>query len=140
VLGIFGREDVFAAARWGTPDGQDFVNAAFDVFTSYDGAGGRFGDTSISATTSDNANTSVYASVDASSADRMVVVAINKTSKTLVAEVAVNHGTTLSQGKTYRMTASAGSLAAGPGYAPTSRNTFKIEMPATSVTTLVLSK
>jgi hypothetical protein len=140
VLGIFGREDVFAAARWGTPDGQDFVNAAFDAFTNYDGAGGAFGDTSISATTSDNENTSVYASLDGGNNDRLVVVAINKASKSLVAEIAISHGATLSRGKVYQMTAGARSLAAGPSYQPTSNNTFKIELPATSVTTLVLTK
>jgi len=140
VLGIFGREDVFAAARWGTPDGQDFVNAAFDAFTNYDGSGGKFGDTSISATTSDSANTSVYASVDAGSDDRLVVVVINKGSSSSIAEVAINHGTTLSQGQSYQMTAVAGALVAGPSYTPTAHNTFKIELPATSVTTLVLTK
>ena len=140
VLGIFGREDVFAAARWGSPDGMGFVNAAFDAFTNYDGAGSRFGDTSISAATSDSANTSVYASVDAASDGRMVVVAINKTNGPLIAEIAISHGVALTQGKTYQMTAGVGSLAAGPSYTPTSSNTFKITMPATSVTTLVLTK
>ena len=57
-----------------------------------------------------------------------------------IAEVAINHGTTLSQGQSYQMTAVAGALVAGPSYTPTAHNTFKIELPATSVTTLVLTK
>ena len=48
------------------------------MFRNYDGANGSFGDTSIRATNSDAVNASVYASVDAGNADRMVMVAINK--------------------------------------------------------------
>jgi hypothetical protein len=140
VLGIFGREDVFAAARWGTPDGQDFVNAAFDAFTNYDGSGGSFGDTSVSAATANSVDTSVYASVDASSDGRMVVVAINKTDTSKIAEIAINHSATLAQGKTYQMTSASGALVSGSTLTPTSRNTFKLQMPATSVTTVVLTK
>jgi len=139
VLGIFGREDVFAATRWGDPQGMDFVNAAFDAYTNYDGADGRFGDTSISATTSDVAGTSIYASLNDGQNDRMILVAINKTDHSRIAAISINHGTTLSQGRSYRMTAGAGALAAGPTYMATGQNTFKIDLPATSVTTLVLA-
>ena len=48
------------------------------MFRNFDGANGSFGDTSIRATTSDLANATVYASVDAGNADRMVLVCINK--------------------------------------------------------------
>ena len=87
VLGILGREDVFAAALWDMPGGARFIDAAFLAFTDYDGRGARFGDTSVSATTSNLASSSVYASVDEGRAARVVVVALNKTPGPLAAEL-----------------------------------------------------
>jgi hypothetical protein len=45
VLGIYGREGVFAAALWhlGRTDDR-FIHAAFAMFRNYDGADGAFGD------------------------------------------------------------------------------------------------
>ena len=51
------------------------------MYLNYDGAGGQFGDTSIDADTSNIANSAVYASVDSTDPNRMVVVAINRTGK-----------------------------------------------------------
>ena len=45
VLGIFGREQVFAAALWDLGGGSRFIDAAFAAYCNYDGALGRFGDT-----------------------------------------------------------------------------------------------
>ncbi len=79
VLGIFGREGLYAATLWRLESSNDFIYGGFDAFRNYNGANGSFGDTSIRATNSDPVNTSVYASVDGGNAARMVVVAINKT-------------------------------------------------------------
>ena len=68
VLGVFGREGVFAATLWELSGDERFIYAAFQMFRNYDGAGGAFGDTSISATTSDVPRSSIYASVDATAA------------------------------------------------------------------------
>ena len=56
---------------------------------NYDGAGSKFGDTSVDATTTNNANSSVYASVDANNPNRMTVVAINRTNQPLNAAIAI---------------------------------------------------
>ena len=81
VLGIFGREGVFAACWWDENKGDRFINAAFDLFLNYDGNNSRFGDTSIHARTDDVEATSVYASVDSRDRSRMTVVLINKTDR-----------------------------------------------------------
>ena len=65
MLGIFGREGLFAATLWRLSGNNDFIYGGFDMFRNFDGANGSFGDTSIRATTSDVANATVYASVDA---------------------------------------------------------------------------
>ena len=106
VLGIFGREGVFAASLWELDSGSSFVNAAFNMYLNYDGAGGQFGDTSIDADTSNIANSAVYASVDSSDPNRMVVVAINRTANALTTGIAVTHDRVFDHAEVYRLTGS----------------------------------
>jgi hypothetical protein len=79
VLGIFGREGVFAANEWPLAGDESYIEAAFEMYRNFDGANGRFGDTSVRANTDDIAGTSVYASLDSADATRMVLVVLNKT-------------------------------------------------------------
>jgi hypothetical protein len=139
VLGIFGREGVFAATLWGNPPAQEpAIQGAFDAFRNFDGAGGAFGDTSILATTSDAVNTSVYGSVDAGAADRVVLVAINKASGPAQAGVSIRHGAALSRAAVYRITA-VGSPTRRPDLAFSGPNRFNDTLPPFSVTTYVLT-
>jgi hypothetical protein len=140
VLGIFGREELFAATRWELTGQNAYSDAAFAAFCNYDGAGGRFGDTSVSATTTNVNDTSVYASVDAGQDERVVVVAINKATAATTAEVALQHPVELTRGQAFQLTGSSPALARGPELRPSSRNTFRLELPASSVTTLVLTR
>ena len=104
MLGIFGREGLYAATLWRLESSNDFIYGGFDAFRNYNGANGSFGDTSIRATNSDPVNTSVYASVDAGNAARMVVVAINKTGGVQTAGIAVTHTTQFHTAQVYALT------------------------------------
>jgi hypothetical protein len=138
VLGIFGREGVFAATLWELSGDERFHYAAFQMYRNYDGAGGAFGNTSISATTSDVARSSIYASVDAMHPERVVLVAINKHSAALTAGIAVTHTRRFPRAEVYRLTSASAApvRAADATLAP--NGTFQISLPAMSVTTLVL--
>jgi O-glycosyl hydrolase len=137
VLGILGREDVFAANAWATDADQTFLHAGFLAFVDYDGQGGRFGDTSVSATTSNYEATSVYASVDGNGDDRVVVVAINKSTGPTNADIALAHPRALTSGRTFQVTSASATLTAGPTLAAASPNSFRIQLPARSVSTIV---
>jgi len=139
VLGIFGREGLYAATLWPLESNNSFIYGGFEIFRNYDGANGSFGDTSIRATNSDAVNTSVYASVDAGNATRMVVVAINKTGGVLTAGIAVTHTTQFHTAQVFALT-SANSVPQRvlPDINITQPNAFQYSMPANSVTTLVL--
>ena len=140
VLGIFGREDLFAATLWDLSGGMRYVDGAFALYCNYDGAGGRFGDTSIGAATSNHETTSVYASVDEGRDDRMVLVAVNKSTGPTSAEVLVTHPVDFARGQAWQIGAASATPARGPDLAPTARNAFRLEMPASSVTTVVLTR
>ncbi len=79
ILGIFGRYGVYAAALWPaeTPD-RAYYGAGFQLYLNYDNAGGRYGSTNVSATTSDAATCSVYASIEGGSTGRLHVIVLNK--------------------------------------------------------------
>ena len=70
----------------------------------------------------------------------MVIVAINKATGPTTAHVAISHPVDLTRGQSYQITAATPAVVRGPALTPTARNTFQLEMPASSVTTLVLER
>jgi hypothetical protein len=82
--------------------------------------------------------TSLYASVDSQDADRLVVVAINKTSNPLTAELSISHPVPLSNARPYQLTASSTTPASLPNLS-ISQNVATLTMPGMSITTLVLT-
>ncbi|HWA87145.1 MAG TPA: glycoside hydrolase family 44 protein [Opitutus sp.] len=77
-LGIFGKYGVYLAALWPLSDTHTYAAAAFRLYLDYDGAGGRFGDTSVHATNSDAATASVYAAAENGDPTRLHLIVLNK--------------------------------------------------------------
>ncbi|HEX9937319.1 MAG TPA: glycoside hydrolase family 44 protein [Longimicrobium sp.] len=149
VLGIFGREGVFAATLWplarvdevwggNAAAAYAYVFGAFRMFRDFDGAGGSFGEVGFLASTSDRVNTSVYASVDPRNPDRVVVVAINKSTSAKSAAIRLTHSAALHTAEVYRMEAGSPAPVRQADVAIAQTNAFVYTMPARSVTTLVL--
>ena len=138
VLGIFGREGLYAATLWRLDSNNDFIYGGFDAYRNYNGSNGSFGNTSIRATNSDAVNTSVYASVDSGNAARMVIVAINKNATAQTAGIAVTHTTQFHTAQVYQVTSANSVPQRQTDINLTLTNAFQYSMPANSVTTLVL--
>jgi hypothetical protein len=138
VLGIFGREGLFAANLWRLASNNSFIYGAFEVYRNYDGSNGSFGDTSIRATTNDVANATAYASVNAGAPGRMVLVVINKNDAARTAGIAVTHTTQFRTAQVYQLTGGSSSPQRQSDVPITLTNAFQYTMPANSVTTLVL--
>jgi hypothetical protein len=136
VLGVFGREGVFAASVWLMSQSNDFLFGAFAMYRNYDGQGGAFGDTSIMTTTSSVESCTAYGSVDSGDPARVVVVAINKHASPLVAGFTVKH-TSLASADVYVLTEASATPAHGGSLAAVDANAFSYTMPAQSVTTIV---
>ena len=139
VLGIFGREDIFAANFWPLEYDTSYQWAGFDIFRNYDGAGGGFGDISIAASTDDDAASSIYASVDGDDAGRMVLVVINKHGQTQTAGIRIHHTRRLRQAAIYQLTAATAAVEAAGIVNLSLTNALLYEMPAMSVSVLVLT-
>ncbi len=90
VLGIFGREPLDFANMWSAPGAQDPIAFAFRMFRNYDGKGSQFGDTSISATSTNQAQLSIYAA-QRSSDNAVTILVINKTTGSFTSAIALSN-------------------------------------------------
>ena len=139
VLGVFGREGVGLATYWPLKSDESFAYAGFRAYLNYDGMGGTFGDTSISATTSDAERASVYASIDSSNPTRTVVVAINKDNNQVSAGITVAQSVDYANAQVFQLTSSQSQLQSTSELTPVATNAFIYAMPAQSVSVIVLS-
>ncbi len=139
VLGIFGREGVYAAAVWTFGKGDvRYVFGALNMYRDFDGAGGRFGDTSVQATTSDHVRTSVYASIDEEASGRMVILALNKDDEAVEVGLRVTHDIPYEKARVFRLSDGSPEPRAMGSIRPVAENAFRFELPPMTVTTLEL--
>jgi glycosyl hydrolase family 44 len=137
VLGIFGREDLDLATIWGEPQPTQPGAYAFRMYRNYDGAGGRFGDLSVSAASSDQGRLAAYAA-QRSSDDALTVMVVNKTGDDLSSplSVACFDGDGTAQRFTYSP-ADLTSIVRGEDLA-VNGDSLEATYPANSITLLVL--
>jgi hypothetical protein len=149
LLGIFGREGVFAATAWPlksitSSSGAltNYLVAAYDLYRNYDGAGGVVGDTSVRATTSSDHDSSVYAFSHSTDPGRVDVVAINKTSSALPVTIRIAAAPALTKVGAYTLQGAKAGVAAAASAPAVSCSggacSLTYTMPALSATTLVL--
>jgi O-glycosyl hydrolase len=114
-----------------------FIFAGFALYRNYDGNGGAFGDTSVSATTSAVDTSSLYASVASTNGQNVVVVAINKQASSQKAGIALKHTASLNNADVYTLTSATAKPVKGAVLTKVATNAFSYTMPAYSATTLV---
>jgi hypothetical protein len=56
------------------------------------------------------------------------------------ADLVITHPVDLGRGQSYQITAASAAVVRGPALAPAARNLFRLELPASSVTTLALER
>ncbi|RYG39377.1 endoglucanase A [bacterium] len=78
VLGIYGREGIFAANYWEIRSDESYAYGGFDMYRNFDQKGAAFGDLSAKVTNANPAQVSVYGSKDSVDPSRRVFVIINK--------------------------------------------------------------
>ena len=118
---------------------MQYANGAFKMYLNYNGAGGKFGDTSVSAAvgTGEIANSSVYASLDSTNPNRMVVMAINRTTAAKTAAISLTYDRVFDHAEVYQLTSASPNPVRIADIGLDQLNAFDYAMPAYSVTTLV---
>jgi hypothetical protein len=149
LLGVFGREGVFAATAWplktvanGTTL-ANYVVAAFDLYRNYDGHGTTVGDTTVYAQTSEVEDASVYAFTHSTDATKMEVVGINKTSSAMPVTFQIGSAPSLTVAAAYQLVSATIGVTAvtanPPQVACTGANcTVTYTLPPMSATTIAL--
>jgi hypothetical protein len=137
VLGIFGREGVELATFWPLSGDSSMVYAAIRAYRSYDGANGRFGDTSVHAASSDIPAATVYASIDEDDPARMVIVAINKTTGPLDAAITMAAYADYGSVEVWQLTDAGPTIASAAPAALADTNALVYTMPPLSISVLV---
>lgn len=100
VLGIYGREGLDFANMWNVPQPADAVAYSFRLYRNYDGAGGQFGDSSVTSTSTDQSQLSVYGAMR-SSDGALTVIVINKTTSPIQTSLALANFSSTTSAKVY---------------------------------------
>jgi hypothetical protein len=100
VLGIFGFQGVDLANMWNAPAPTDPIAYGFRLYRNYDGQGGQFGNTSVLASSTNQAELSIYGALRSSDGSLTLVV-INKTTSAIQASVSLAHFTPGPSAATY---------------------------------------
>lgn len=137
-LGIYGQKGVdLAGVVSFSPDTEPYLIGAFQAYRNYDGQGLGFGDTSIAASSSDVQRGTIYASVDAADASRMVIVAINRFGYDLDATLNIKSATTYASLTPYSIRDGQPEPVLGDTILASASNRFEMTLPPYSVWVLV---
>ncbi len=106
VLGIFGREGLDLATRWGAPPSDSPVFRAFQLYRNVDGKNGGFGDISVKADAPDPDRVAAFAA-EHSGSGHLTVIAINKVATEAPVLVAISNFVHGGIARVWRMTSGA---------------------------------
>lgn len=134
-LGIFAREGVDLATRWGPPSATDELANAWRIFRDYDGHGGRFGETWVRSTSANQSQLAVYSAERGDGALTLLIV--NKSASLLSSALSLNGFAAGASAAVFRWTGDGAGIVAAPNQ-PVSADGFTAAYPARSITMVVL--
>ncbi len=138
VLGIFGREGLDLATLWDKPATSDPGAFAFRMFRNYNGQGGTFGDTSVSATSADQGQLAVYAARRGGDG-ALTLMVVNKSTDSLTSQINLVGFTSAGTAQVYRYSATNLQAIVRQADQPVG-STTSATFPASSITLMVLPK
>ena len=137
VLGIFGQQPIDFANMWSAPAPTDPIAYAFRMFRNYDGDGSQFGDTSVSAVSTNPGDLSIYAA-QRSSDNALTILAINKTTGALSSAIAVANLNLPSTAQVYTYTQAALTSIVHASDAPITNGSISYTFPGYSAVLFVI--
>jgi hypothetical protein len=134
VLGIFAREGLDLATRWGLSQDGALINDAFRMYRNYDGAHGSFGDTWVSSQSAEQNRLAVYGA-QRSSDGAYTLMVINKTASPLTSTLWLSGISPSGAAQVWRWTGGGIERKADQGL---SECEFSATYPARSITLFVI--
>ena len=135
-LAIFGWQGLDMAALWGPPDPTTQLPGvlAFNFFLNYDGAGSKFGDGSLNATSGDTTLLNIYAA-KRSSDGKITVLVFNKLFQDITSPITLT--TSATTAREFQLTAAdLTKITSMPAVTVTNGTTAGVLFPAQSITLL----
>lgn len=140
VLGVFASNDVYVATLWPLETNIPYQLSAINLYTNYDGKGSSFGDTLVSAKSSDTENATAYAAIDGSDESKVTLVLTNKNlTSTEKATISLNSDADYSSAAVYGLTGGSSEIKLMKAINDIADNTFTVEIPAMSVVQIEIS-
>ena len=136
ILGIFGREALDYGTLWGPPAPTDPGAFAFQIFLNYDGAGSQFGDTSVSASSSNPDTLSIFAAQRVDSA--LTILVLNKTTSAITDTVSLANFAAADTAHVWQYSQANLSSIAQQGDVKVVSNGLTVAFPAYSMVLLVI--
>jgi uncharacterized protein (TIGR03437 family) len=137
ILGIFGRENLDLATLWpNTLTPQNPAAFSFMMFLNYDGAGNQFGNTSVSATSSNPDVLSIFAAQRTDSA--LTVLVLNKTTSAITDSITLTNFNPSQTAQVWQYSTANSHAIVRQSDAPLSGTTLSATFPAYSMTLFVI--
>jgi hypothetical protein len=136
ILGIFGRQGLDLATRWGVPDPAGEAYLAMKIYRNYDGNKSTFGDTSVLASGPDPDNVAVFAA-ERSKDGALTIMAVNKY-LTGYTPLVINLTNYTGSGTAQVWQLNSSNVIAQLGNLPCSSGVLQTTVPSPSVTLFVL--
>lgn len=138
VLGIFGRQGLDLATLWDPPAASEPGAFAFRMYRNYDGQGAAFGDTSVRASSADQAQLAIYAARRGGDG-ALTLMVINKSAASLTSQLSLSSFISSGTVQVYRYSAAnAQQIVKQADQAVGS--SFNATFPASSITLMVLPR
>lgn len=135
LLGIFGREGLDIATRWGAPAPSTPVYKAFKLYRNYDGKGSAFGATSVADAVPDPDQIASFAALRDHGGDMTVMVINKQLDRAADAALALDHFADHGQVETWQLAKNAISRLPDGAY---SGGQLHAVLPPQSVTLLIV--
>ncbi len=136
IFGIFGREDLYLATRWTTPDSSTPTFKAMQMYRNYDGKDSGFGDISVADAAPDPDHLSSFAAVRRADGAMTVMVIAKDAGGGGPVTVALSHFRAAPAAQVWQLTAS-NALTRLPNVAVGTRG-IHTTVPAQSITLFVV--
>jgi len=138
MLGIFGSYQVDFANMWNTPAPTDPIAYAFRLYRDYDGNGGRFGETSVQASSTDQTQLAIYGATRAADG-ALTLVVLNKTTAAIGATFSLANFTPSGAAAVYSYTGGNLTKIVSAGDVAITANALSYSFPSYSATVIVIS-
>ena len=139
LLGIFGREALDIATLWGPPDRTWPAANAFRIYRNYDGAGGKYGDTWVRSTSSDQSSVAMFTSLR-SSDGALTIMVVNKSATAQAAHITLAHFAPAGKANVYSFSAANTGAVVHGADVWMRPNGVTMSFPASSITLVVVPK